>query len=647
MAQSDRARIAKAKWDSIKKTTQAVSLKAEAGILTPSDIKKLGSAIKMQSDTASALFNATVKSVEKKADSLKPKVIEELKKANAEATEQNIQAITEKVVGLLLQKELPSLMMKMQQTADREINDPLLKAVASDVKEIKKKQVKLESTSKTVGDRLADIAIYSRVQKLKNAPITESTSLKNRNTGQFKSDKLGLLTNNYGALLGLNNKLGNAMARATPQTQVMQQRNALIANAQAQAGVLVRGLRNNYSKSAYKPREFNVASKLVKQALASKWERFVSWRTDIYNKDVDRYNQLHANDEGFKAKQRRQRWYKDDDSPSFRAHLQRKLLNAVSDKANNVVLNATLRYAKMRQDLSTAAYKLRFETWDTIKKGTSKLWNKAKDLTSKVGDLLLDPAALLTVVTGGVGLMNIISGLTGNIDWKAMLYDAFRAIVPAPVFDFFSSVADKIKSIFGDEDVAEEQAPKDPQQLSKWIADRETDYSDSDITGENPNLDSLVERGEKAAAKRRAYDEEQARKEREYQERAAQAKRDAEKAEGWRKASNGVVTLAPSKETSDMPDMYLGGTQELWNKDRRQQIAEQGYKDNFWKAKKAYIDAGWVVPNSILKKQLAEQGKIDPKNPPKGSIPLEDFMGIPFVSLYVMKALLAACKPLI
>lgn len=542
----NRARTAKAKWDNIVKKTQEISIKAGTGVLSPSDIKSLGNAIRMQSNLASTLFNKAVERSNQKAEALRPEIIEQIKKANVAATDEAITRVTEKVAGLLLQKELPALLEKMQKAAGERIESPLLQSVAHDVKQIKKDTNPKEQ--RRVLDKVADVATRNVEKKLKQTtptkPVAPSTSV------QYQP--------NLPKNLADNPLLANAMFDVK---RIAQYSNALASDKTAK---LVER----------KVKESQIASAVTKRANAGLWDKFVSWRTDIYNKDVSTYNTLHAKDKDFKAKEYRQKWYKSDNAPSLKAHLTNKLVDAVSDKTQSALLNTALRFAKVRQSLTLASYKLRFETWNTLKKGASKVWNKTKQIASSVKDLLLDPATLLTLITGGTALINVVSGLTGSLDWKSMLWDAFKAIIPSPVVDFFSGIADKFKEIFGDDGKKEKEEKVTKENLNAYIASQETPIEQM---GDTYGVEDLAAKGEALIAKRKA---EEAAAEKRYNDRLASAKADAALAEKMRKENGGVVSLH-GKNGAALADPYLLSETPEWNKKRwadAQAKAEAGYQ---------------------------------------------------------------------
>ena len=546
--QENRARTAKAKWDNIVKKTQEISIKAGTGVLSPSDIKSLGNAIRMQSNLASTLFNKAVERSNQKAEALRPEIIEQIKKAKVAATDEAITRVTEKVAGLLLQKELPALLEKMQKAAGERIESPLLQSVAHDVKQIKKDTNPKEQ--RKVLDKVADVATRSVEKKLKQTTPTKPVAPSKPTSVQYQP--------NLPKNLASNPLLANAMFDVK---RIAQYSNALASDKTAK---LVER----------KVKESQIASTVTKRANASLWDKFVSWRTDIYNKDVSTYNTLHAKDKDFKAKEYRQKWYKSDDAPSLKAHLTNKLVDAVSDKTQSVLLNTALRFAKVRQSLTLASYKLRFETWNTLKKGASKVWNKTKQIASSVKDLLLDPATLLTLITGGTALINVVSGLTGSLDWKSMLWDAFKAIIPSPVVDFFSGIADKFKEIFGDDGKKEKEEKVTKENLNAYIASQETPIEQM---GDTYGVEDLAAKGEALIAKRKA---EEAAAEKRYNDRLASAKADAALAEKMRKENGGVVSLH-GKEGAALADPYLLSETPEWNKKRwadAQARAEAGYQ---------------------------------------------------------------------
>lgn len=544
----NRARTAKAKWDNIVKKTQEISIKAGTGVLSPSDIKSLGNAIRMQSNLASTLFNKAVERSNQKAEALRPEIIEQIKKANVAATDEAITRVTEKVAGLLLQKELPALLEKMQKAAGERIESPLLQSVAHDVKQIKKDTNPKEQ--RRVLDKVADVATRNVEKKLKQTTPTKPVAPSKLTSAQYQP--------NLPKNLASNPLLANAMFDVK---RIAQYSNALASDKTAK---LVER----------KVKESQIASTVTKRANASLWDKFVSWRTDIYNKDVSTYNTLHAKDKDFKAKEYRQKWYKSDDAPSLKAHLTNKLVDAVSDKTQSALLNTALRFAKARQSLTLASYKLRFETWNTLKKGASKVWNKTKQIASSVKDLLLDPATLLTLITGGSALINVVSGLTGSLDWKSMLWDAFKAIIPSPVVDFFSGIADKFKEIFGDDGKKEKEEKVTKENLNAYIASQETPIEQM---GDTYGVEGLAAKGEALIAKRKA---EEAAAEKRYNDRLASAKADAALAEKMRKENGGVVSLH-GKEGAALADPYLLSETPEWNKKRwadAQARAEAGYQ---------------------------------------------------------------------
>lgn len=544
----NRARTAKAKWDNIVKKTQEISIKAGTGVLSPSDIKSLGNAIRMQSNLASTLFNKAVERSNQKAEALRPEIIEQIKKANVAATDEAITRVTEKVAGLLLQKELPALLEKMQKAAGERIESPLLQSVAHDVKQIKKDTNPKEQ--RRVLDKVADVATRNVEKKLKQNTPTKPVAPSKPTSVQYQP--------NLPKNLADNPLLANAMFDVK---RIAQDSNALASDKTAK---LVER----------KVKESQIASTVTKRANASLWDKFVSWRTDIYNKDVSTYNTLHAKDKDFKAKEYRQKWYKSDNAPSLKAHLTNKLVDAVSDKTQSTLLNTALRFAKARQSLTLASYKLRFETWNTLKKGASKVWNKTKQIASSVKDLLLDPATLLTLITGGTALINVVSGLTGSLDWKSMLWDAFKAIIPSPVVDFFSGIANKFKEIFGDDGKKEKEEKVTKENLNEYIASQETPIEQM---GDTYGVNDLAAKGEALIAKRKA---EEAAAEKRYNDRLASAKADAALAEKMRKENGGVVSLH-GKEGAALADPYLLSETPEWNKKRwadAQAKAEAGYQ---------------------------------------------------------------------
>ena len=544
----NRARTAKAKWDNIVKKTQEISIKAGTGVLSPSDIKSLGNAIRMQSNLASTLFDKAVERANTQAAALRPEIIEQIKKANVAATDEAITRVTEKVAGLLLQKELPALLEKMQKAAGERIESPLLQSVAHDVKQIKKDTNPKEQ--RRVLDKVADVATRNVEKKLKQTTPTKPVAPSKLTSAQYQP--------NLPKNLASNPLLANAMFDVK---RIAQYSNALASDKTAK---LVER----------KVKESQIASTVTKRANASLWDKFVSWRTDIYNKDVSTYNTLHAKDKDFKAKEYRQKWYKSDDAPSLKAHLTNKLVDAVSDKTQSALLNTALRFAKARQSLTLASYKLRFETWNTLKKGASKVWNKTKQIASSVKDLLLDPATLLTLITGGSALINVVSELTGSLDWKSMLWDAFKAIIPSPVVDFFSGIADKFKEIFGDDGKKEKEEKVTKENLNAYIASQETPIEQM---GDTYGVEGLAAKGEALIAKRKA---EEAAAEKRYNDRLASAKSDAALAEKMRKENGGVISLQ-GKEGAALADPYLLSETPEWNKKRwadAQAKAEAGYQ---------------------------------------------------------------------
>ena len=601
----NRARTAKAKWDNIVKKTQEVSIKAGTGVLSPSDIKSLGNAIRMQSDLASTLFDKAVERSNQKAEALRPEIIEQIEKANVAATDEAITRVTEKVAGLLLQKELPALLEKMQKAVGDRIESPLLQSVAHDVKQIKKDTNPKDQ--RRALDKVADVATRNVEKKLKQTTPTKSVASSKPTSIQYQP--------NLPKNLASNPLLANAMFDVK---RVAQYSNALASDKTAK---LVER----------KVKESQIASAVAKRANAGLWDKFVSWRTDIYNKDVSTYNTLHAKDKDFKAKEYRQKWYKSDNAPSLKAHLTNKLVDAVSDKTQSALLNTALRFAKVRQSLTLASYKLRFETWNTLKKGASKVWNKTKQIASSVKDLLLDPSTLLTLITGGTALINVVSGLAGSLDWKSMLWDSFKAIIPSSVVDFFSSVAGKFKEIFGDDGKKEKEEKEEKvtkENLNAYIASQETPFEQM---GDTYGVEDLAAKGEALIAKRKA---EEAAAEKRYKERLASAKADAELGEKMRKENGGVIHLR-GKEGAALTGPYLLSETPDWDNKRwadAQAKAEADYQKGLIEAKKAYLAKGYIVPNEILKKQLANGFQTGAKGIntdiiPKGAIKADAIRG--------------------
>lgn len=331
-------------------------------------------------------------------------------------------------------------------------------------------------------------------------------------------------------------------------------------------------------------------------AISNMWDMYKQQRTALWNKDARHYNTIHADE--IRAGTRKAYEYRDRAISPIELmkgkHTDKSLLPALglrikdlaSDTTQKALLSMSLKYAKARQAMAEASYKLRFETWDTLKKGASKVWNKTKQIASSVKDLLLDPATLLTLITGGTALINVVSGLTGSLDWKSMLWDAFKAIIPSPVVDFFSGIADKFKEIFGDDGKKEKEEKVTKENLNAYIASQETPIEQM---GDTYGVEDLAAKGEALIAKRKA---EEAAAEKRYNDRLASAKADAALAEKMRKENGGVVSLH-GKEGAALADPYLLSETPEWNKKRwadAQARAEAGYQQNFVGAKNAGLD---------------------------------------------------------
>lgn len=630
----NRARTAKAKWDNIVKKTQEISIKAGTGVLSPSDIKSLGNAIRMQSNLASTLFDKAVERANTQAAALRPEIIEQIKKANAEVNEANVKELTEKVAGLLLAKELPKLIERLQKTINTEQANPLLKNAVTKITDLGKSVSKLPDT---VADKIL-IKLQKTFASTLNVKDFERSNSPSRNV----QAKMGAVNRSMAQRYdSIKNDVQSRIDFLTgADRDVRKNKNANLSDPRwarnkyyvAQFGLV------GYNALARKNLRDNLREGKYGAAISNMWDMYKRQRTALWNKDARHYNTIHADE--IRAGTRKAYEYRDRAISPIELmkgkHADKSLLPALglrikdlaSDTTQKALLATSLKYAKARQAMAEASYKLRFETWDTLKKGASKVWNKTKQIASSVKDLLLDPATLLTLITGGTALINVVSGLTGSLDWKSMLWDAFKAIIPSPVVDFFSGIADKFKEIFGDDGKKEKEEKVTKENLNAYIASQETPIEQM---GDTYGVEDLAAKGEALIAKRKA---EEAAAEKRYNDRLASAKADAALAEKMRKENGGVVSLH-GKEGAALADPYLLSETPEWNKKRwadAQARAEAGYQQNFVGAKKAYLDKGYVALNTPLKKQLADGFQTDANGVntniiPKGSIKADDLRG--------------------
>ena len=576
----NRARTAKAKWDNIVKKTQEISIKAGTGVLSPSDIKSLGNAIRMQSNLASTLFDKAVERANTQAAALRPEIIEQIKKANAEVNEANVKELTEKVAGLLLAKELPKLIERLQKTINTEQANPLLKNAVTKITDLGKSVSKLPDT---VADKIL-IKLQKTFASTLNVKDFERSNSPSRNV----QAKMGAVNRSMAQRYdSIKNDVQSRIDFLTgADRDVRKNKNANLSDPRwarnkyyvAQFGLV------GYNALARKNLRDNLREGKYGAAISNMWDMYKRQRTALWNKDARHYNTIHADE--IRAGTRKAYEYRDRAVSPIELmkgkHTDKSLLPALglrikdlaSDTTQKALLSMSLKYAKARQAMAEASYKLRFETWDTLKKGASKVWNKTKQIASSVKDLLLDPATLLTLITGGTALINVVSGLTGSLDWKSMLWDAFKAIIPSPVVDFFSGIADKFKEIFGDDGKKEKEEKVTKENLNAYIASQETPIEQM---GDTYGVEGLAAKGEALIAKRKA---EEAAAEKRYNDRLASAKADAALAEKMRKENGGVVSLH-GKEGAALADPYLLSETPEWNKKRwadAQARAEAGYQ---------------------------------------------------------------------
>lgn len=609
----NRARTAKAKWDNIVRKTQEISIKAGTGVLSPSDIKALGNAIRMQSNLASTLFDKAVERANTQAAALRPEIVEQIKKANAEVSEANVKELTEKVAGLLLAKELPRLIERLQKAVNTEQANPLLKNAVTKITDLGKSVSKLPDT---VADK-----ILIRLQKSFASTLNVKDFERSNSPSRNVQAKMGAVNRSMAQRYdSIKNDVQSRIDFLTgADRDVRKNKNANLSDprwARNKYYVAQFGL-TGYNALARKNLRDNLREGKYGSAISNMWDMYKRQRTALWNKDARHYNTIHADE--IRAGTRKAYEYRDRAISPLELmkgkHADKSILPALglrikdlaSDTTQKALLSMSLKYAKARQAMAEASYKLRFETWDTIKKGASKVWNKTKQIASSVKDLLLDPATLLTLITGGTALINVVSGLTGSLDWKSMLWDAFKAIIPSPVVDFFSGIADKFKEIFGDDGKKEKEEKVTKENLNAYIASQETPIEQM---GDNYGVDDLAAKGEALIAKRKA---EEAAAEKRYNDRLASAKADAALAEKMRKENGGVVSLH-GKNGAALADPYLLSETPDWNKKRwadAQAKAEAGYQSY---AKGVNTNIAPSVTADAVSKAKADSVAVKPKS---------------------------------
>lgn len=438
----NRARTAKAKWDNIVKKTQEISIKAGTGVLSPSDIKSLGNAIRMQSNLASTLFDKAVERANTQAAALRPEIIEQIKNANAEVNEANVKELTEKVAGLLLAKELPKLIERLQKTINTEQASPLLKNAVTKITDLGKSVSKLPDT---VADKIL-IKLQKTFASTLNVKDFERSNSPSRNV----QAKMGAINRSMAQRYdSIKNDVQSRIDFLTgADRDVRKNKNANLSDPRwvrnkyyvAQFGLV------GYNALARKNLRDNLREGKYGAAISNMWDMYKQQRTALWNKDARHYNTIHADE--IRAGTRKAYEYRDRAISPIELmkgkHTDKSLLPALglrikdlaSDTTQKALLSMSLKYAKARQAMAEASYKLRFETWDTLKKGASKVWNKTKQIASSVKDLLLDPATLLTLITGGTALINVVSGLTGSLDWNPCCGMRLRQLFLRPLLTF-------------------------------------------------------------------------------------------------------------------------------------------------------------------------------------------------------------------
>ena len=108
--------VAKQKWEAIVEQTEPIIQGIEEASFTPSDLKRLASAIRSQSEIAGKVFEHQLSLYDQQVAKLESVIKDKLAANNIPATEANVQKVADKIFAGLVQHDWTDIVKKVQKT---------------------------------------------------------------------------------------------------------------------------------------------------------------------------------------------------------------------------------------------------------------------------------------------------------------------------------------------------------------------------------------------------------------------------------------------------------------------------------------------------------------------------------------------------
>lgn len=108
--------VAKQKWETIVEQTEPIIQGIEEASFTPSDLKRLASAIRSQSEIAGKVFEHQLSLYDQQVEKLESVIKDKLAANNIPATEANVQKVADKIFAGLVQHDWSDIVKKVQKS---------------------------------------------------------------------------------------------------------------------------------------------------------------------------------------------------------------------------------------------------------------------------------------------------------------------------------------------------------------------------------------------------------------------------------------------------------------------------------------------------------------------------------------------------
>ena len=179
--------LAKQKWEAIVEQTEPIIQGIEEASFTPSDLKRLASAIRSQSEIAGKVFEHQLELYDQQVAKLESVIKDRLAANNIPATEANVQKVADKIFSNLVQHDWSDIAKQIQKAL---ANDKASKEFAEKLDKVKNNTDKLVNEKKK--SPILDLANSSLFKKVMR--ITVGLPLRLMVSKQLRHDLASFLT---------------------------------------------------------------------------------------------------------------------------------------------------------------------------------------------------------------------------------------------------------------------------------------------------------------------------------------------------------------------------------------------------------------------------------------------------------------------